>query len=211
MQPGIVPLPPRRGRASPPFLVTNLILCILQATQGWQRFFEVRATPNGHRVRTNKIRTYPPIVTVYVEFFFCINECGPRSLICPFRESLLQCDPILSWFFGTMHHEWTDRECLRIVVSYTSFGVDSQCDILDHLFSFRIGDHVVDLSGCKSSEKRKGRKLTWCTSFALWYHLVRSDRTCIRRCRRPITPDMLCTVLWVHHRVVHTVQCFQLL
>ena len=27
----------------------------------------------GHRVGTNKIRTYPPIATVYVEFFFCSN------------------------------------------------------------------------------------------------------------------------------------------
>ena len=29
--------------------------------------------PYGHRVGTNKIRTYPPIATVYVEFLFCIN------------------------------------------------------------------------------------------------------------------------------------------
>ena len=34
----------------------------------------------------------------------------------------------------------------RMNRSYTSFGVDSQCDILDHLLSFRIGDRVVDLS-----------------------------------------------------------------
>ena len=42
-----------------------------------------------------KIRTYPPIATVYVEFF-CSYVCGPRSPTCPSRESLLQCDPILS-------------------------------------------------------------------------------------------------------------------
>ena len=29
--------------------------------------------PYRHRVRTNKIRKYPPIATVYVEFFFCSN------------------------------------------------------------------------------------------------------------------------------------------
>ena len=40
---------------------------------------------------------------------------------------------------------------------------------------------------------------------------ARSARTCIRRCRRSSTIDMLCTVLWVQHRVVHTVRCFQLL
>ena len=27
----------------------------------------------------------------------------------------------------------------------------------------------------------------------------------------PVRTDILCTVLWVPHRVVHTVQCFQLL
>ena len=29
--------------------------------------------PSGHRIGTHKIRTYPPIATVYVEFFFCGN------------------------------------------------------------------------------------------------------------------------------------------
>ena len=29
--------------------------------------------PYGHRVGTHKIRTYPPIATIYVEFFFCGN------------------------------------------------------------------------------------------------------------------------------------------
>ena len=31
--------------------------------------------PCGHRVGTNKIRTYPPIATVYIEFFFCSTVC----------------------------------------------------------------------------------------------------------------------------------------
>ena len=41
--------------------------------------------------------------------------------------------------------------------------------------------------------------------------LARSARTCSRRCRRSSTTGILCTVLWVPHRIVHTVQCFQLL
>ena len=49
------------------------------------------------------------------------------------------------------------------------------------------------------------------TSCSLPHHLVRSDRTCSGRCRRPSTIGILCTVLWFKHRVVHTVQCFQLL
>ena len=29
--------------------------------------------PYGHRVGTHKVRTYPPIATIHVEFFFCGN------------------------------------------------------------------------------------------------------------------------------------------
>ena len=29
--------------------------------------------PYGHRVGTYNIRTYPPIATIHVEFFFCGN------------------------------------------------------------------------------------------------------------------------------------------
>ena len=32
--------------------------------------FEVRAMPYGHRVGTHKIRTDPPIATIYIDFFF---------------------------------------------------------------------------------------------------------------------------------------------
>ena len=75
MPPGILPVPPRRGRALPPILVISLILLILEATQGRQCFFEISSMPYGHRVGTNKIRTYPPIATVYIDFFFGSVVC----------------------------------------------------------------------------------------------------------------------------------------
>ena len=76
MPPGILPVPPRRGRALPPILVISLILCSLEATQGRQCFFEISSMPYGHRVGTNKIRTYPPpIATVHIDFFFCRMVC----------------------------------------------------------------------------------------------------------------------------------------
>ena len=75
MPPGILPVPPRRGRTLPPILVISLILLILEATQGRQCIFEVRTIPYGHRVGTNKIRTYPPIATVYLDFFFGSMVC----------------------------------------------------------------------------------------------------------------------------------------
>ena len=41
--------------------------------QGRQRFLEVTAMPYRHRVGTHKVRTYPPMATIYIEFFFCGN------------------------------------------------------------------------------------------------------------------------------------------
>ena len=75
MPPRILPVPPRRGRTLPPILVINLILLILEATQGRLCFFEISSMPYGLRVGTNKIRTYPPIATIYVEFFFSSVVC----------------------------------------------------------------------------------------------------------------------------------------
>ena len=73
MPPGSLPLPPREGRALRPILVVSFILCFLEAMQCRQRLFEVRAMPYGHRLGTHKVRTDPPIATIYVEFFFCGN------------------------------------------------------------------------------------------------------------------------------------------
>ena len=44
----------------------------------------------------------------------------------------------------------------------------------------------------------------------LCFLFARSARTCSRRCRRPSMIDILCTVLWVPYRVVHTIRRSQL-
>ena len=75
MPPGILPVPPRRGRALPPTLVISLILLILEASQGRQCFFEVSSMPYRHRVGPNKIRTDPPIVAVHTNFFCSSVVC----------------------------------------------------------------------------------------------------------------------------------------
>ena len=41
--------------------------------QSRQRFLEVRSMPYRHRVGIHKIRTDPPITTIYINFFFCGN------------------------------------------------------------------------------------------------------------------------------------------
>ena len=104
--------------------------------------------PYGHRVGTNKIRTYPPIATVYVEFFFCSNVC-----VVLIRQFVHLAN---HFFSATQFYHGLSEPCITnepIVnaqeLSFLTllFGVDSQCDILDHLLSFRIGgDRGVDLS-----------------------------------------------------------------
>ena len=195
MSPRILPIPPRRGRTLPPILVISLILLILEATQGRQCFFEISSMPYGYRVGTNKIRTDPPIVAVHTNFFFSSVVCDPRSSICPSHESFLQCDPIQSWSFGILHHEWTDRECSRILFSCISSWADSRWSTRDPLLASRSGDRGVDLSWCSSSESKRGQECTWGTSCFLLFRLARSARTCSRRCRRPSTIGILCTVL----------------
>ena len=72
MPPRSVPLPPRGGTFRPIFRV-RFILRFLEAMQSRQRFLEVRSMPYRHRVGTHKIRTDPPVATIYINFFFCGN------------------------------------------------------------------------------------------------------------------------------------------
>ena len=65
MPPGILPSPPRWGRALP-ILVISLILLVLEVSRSRQCFFEISSMPYGDRVGTNKIRTDPPTVAVPV-------------------------------------------------------------------------------------------------------------------------------------------------
>ena len=78
MPPGILPLPPRGGRAWP-VLVISFVLRFLEAIQCRQRFFEIRSMPYRHRVGTHKIRTDPPVATIYINFFFCGNMGRARK------------------------------------------------------------------------------------------------------------------------------------
>ena len=74
MPPGSLPLPPRRGTLRP-ILVVRFVLRFLEAMHGRQRFLEVKSMPyrHRHRVGTHKIRTDPPVATIYINFFFSGN------------------------------------------------------------------------------------------------------------------------------------------
>ena len=73
MPPGSLPLPPRGEGALRPILVVRFILRFLEAVQCRQRFLEVKSMPNWHRIGTDKVRTDPPVATIYINFFFCGN------------------------------------------------------------------------------------------------------------------------------------------
>ena len=92
--------------------------------------------PYGHRVRTNKIRTYPPIATVYVEFFFCGNV-GVVFV----RQFVHLAD---HFFSATQFQHGLSEPCI------TNGPIVNAQELpfltLDHLLSFRVGDRVVDLS-----------------------------------------------------------------
>ena len=73
MPAGSLPLPPRGGGALRPILVVRFILRFLEAVQCRQRFLEIRSMPHWHRIGTDKVRTDPPVATVYINFFLCGN------------------------------------------------------------------------------------------------------------------------------------------
>ena len=82
--------------------------------QGRQRFLEVRAMPYRHRVGTYKVRKYPPIATIYIEFFFCGN-----MRVVFVRQSVHLADQ----FFSATHFEHslsepciTDKSIVNVLV-----------------------------------------------------------------------------------------------
>ena len=56
-----------------PIFIVRIVLRFLEAVQCRQRCLEVRTMPYRHRVGTHKVRTDPPITTIYINFFFCGN------------------------------------------------------------------------------------------------------------------------------------------
>ena len=76
MPPESLPLPPRGGGALRPILVVRFILRFLEAMQCRQRFPEARSMPYRHRIGTDKVRTDPPVATIYINFFFFCGNMG---------------------------------------------------------------------------------------------------------------------------------------
>ena len=176
-----MPVPPRRGRALPPILVISLILLILEATQGRQCFFEISSMPYGRRVGTNKIRTDPPIATVYVEFFFCSNV--GVILVRQFVH-------VTNHFFSATHF---DHGLAQLFVSYESVVDTEEISLLAFLLTVRSTfPHVV------VGNRKEVKNLL--DVLLVLFRIISQEVTA----RTADNAD-------VQHRVVHIVQCFQLL
>ena len=152
--------------------------------------------PYGHRVGTNKIRTYPPIATVYVEFFFCSNMC-----VVLVRQFVHLANHI---FNATQFDHGLSKPCITnepIVnaqeLSFLTFLLELIRSVI-FLITFFLSVPVTvrsALPDVKLRDREEVKNGLDVLLVLLSYHLVRSDRTCSRRCQRPSTTDILCIVL----------------
>ena len=140
-----------------------------------------------------------------------MRACGPRSSICPSHDIFLHCGQRQTCSCGTSRRGWICREYSRSPFSCISSWVNSRRSTRDPLLSSRSGARGVALFLCSSRESKRDQQCAWWTSCSPPFRVARSARNCSRQCRRSSTTDILCTVLWVPHRVVHTIRCFQLL
>ena len=209
MPPGFLPVPPRRGIALPSLLM-SCILLVFELSQGRQCLLEVRSMPIWHRIRTNCVRTNPPIISIHLNFFWSdvVRVVFVRHFV-----------HLATNFFSATDVKHVLAELL---VSYEPV-VDTQVELLFALLLERIGDVVLAIPwllpvavpvGSSFLDviigNRKEVKSVLDESLVLLFHLARSARTCNRQCRRSSTTSILCTVLWVPERVVHTIRCSQL-
>ena len=208
MPPGILPVPPRRGRALPPILVISLILLILEATQGRQCLFEISSMLYGHRVGTNCVRTDPPIVAVHTNFFWSdvVRVVFVRQFV-----------HLTNHFFSaTQFNHGLSESCItdETIVNAQEYS------LLALLFEL-IRDEVLVISfflpvavtvGSTFPDVVVGNRKQVKGELDVLLVLFRIISQEVTACAvDDADVPVLCTVLWVQHRVVHTVQCFQLL
>ena len=166
--------------------------------------------PDWHRIGTNCVRTDPPIVSVHTNFFWrdVVRVIFVRQFV-----------HFTTYFFRATD----DKHILAEFLVADEPVVDTQEILLLAFLLERVHDEVlvipwllpitvpgVVLSLCSNLESRGD---PWCTgqiSCSPPFRCARSARTCNGRYRRPSMIDILCTVLWVPYRVVHTIRRSQL-
>ena len=186
-----------------PIFIVRFVLRFLEAMQGRQRFLEVRSMPYRHRVGIHKIRTDPPIATIYINFFFC----GNVSVVFVCKSVHLKDD----FFRATqLDHRLpeprvTDKPIVNVFVLFLSTPL---LELFCRVVFFTTFFLPVPVTMWPALQRRDPAR-TRCTSCFMLYHLVRSVRTCSRRCQRPNTSGMLCIALLAPRRLSRIVQCSQ--
>ena len=167
--------------------------------------------PNWHRVGTDCVRASPPIVSVHLNFFWSdvVRVVFVRQFV-----------HLLTYFFSA-----TDvKHILAELLVADEPVVDTQEVLLLAFLLERIRDVVLVVPWLLPVTVPVGSPFLYVVignreeihgvldkiSCSPPFRFARSARTCNRRCRRPSTIDILCTVLWVPYRVVHTIRCSQL-
>ena len=168
--------------------------------------------PYRHRVGTNKIRTDPPIVAIHTNFF-CSNVVRVILVrqfvhLTTYFFTATQFNHVLAESFITDEPVVNTQE-----ISLLAFLLERIRDevlVIPWLLPVAVPVASPFLDVVVGNREEVKSVLD---KFLVLLRAIsqRSARTCSRQCRRPSTTDILCTVHWVPHRVVHTVRCFQLL
>ena len=165
--------------------------------------------PYGHRVGTNKIRTYPPIATIHVDFFFCGNVG-----VVFFRKSVHLAN---HFFSATQFDRGLSEPCVTnksivnvLVFSFYALLLELICSVIFFITFFppvsvTVWSALPDVKVRDREEIKNGLDVL----LVVCCHLARSARTCSRRCQCPNTPGMLCIVLLAQHRLSRIVQYYQ--
>ena len=193
-----------------PIFIVRFVLRFLEAMQSRQRFLEVRSTPCRHRVGIHHIRTDPPITTIDINFFFC----GNMTMVFACKSVHFKDD----FFRATqLDHRLSeqrvkDKSIVNVFVLFLSTPLLKLFCRVEFFATFFLPVPVTmwqalpDVKVRDSEEIQHGRDILL---VFLLYHLARSVHTCSRRCQRPNTLGMLCTVISAPRRLSRIVQCSQ--
>ena len=157
--------------------------------------------PYRYRVGTHKIRTYPPVATIYIEFFFC----GNMGVVFV-RQSVHLADH----FFSATQFEHslsepciTDKSIVNVLV-FSSYALllELICRVV-FFTTFFLPVPVTVWPALPDVKVRDREEIQHGLDVLLVFCVIISQEV------RPNTSDMLCIVLLAPHRLSRIVQCSQ--
>ena len=161
-------------------------------------------------VGTHKVRTYPPIATMYIEFFFC----GNMGVVFV-RQSVHLADHSFSatqFEHGLSEPCITDESIVNVLVfSFYALLLELICRVV-FFTTFFLPVPVTVWPALPDVKVRDREEIKNGLDVLLVFCCIISQevaRTCSRRCQRPNTSGMLCIVLSALRRLSRIVQCSQ--